>query len=93
MAEGVVANLKQGFSKLKDLYNKNQNVVDFFKKAGTVASTASTARDVVNLFLVPDPTPADIIRVTAEMAALFDPYGIAGTVAAFSYPLCTDIRV
>ncbi len=93
MAPGIVSKLKDGFTKLKDLYNKNQNVVDFFKKAGTVASTASTARDIVNLFLVPDPQPADIIRVTAEMAALFDPTGIAGTVAAFSYPICTDIRV
>jgi hypothetical protein len=93
LAPGIVTTLKESFAKLKDLYNKNQKVVDFFKKAGTVASTASTARDIVNLFLVPDPTPADIIRVTAEMVALFDPTGIAGTVAAFSYPVCTDIKV
>lgn len=36
LAPELVKDLKEGFTKLKDLYNKNKDVVDFFKKAAKV---------------------------------------------------------
>lgn len=36
-------------------------------------------------------TAADIIRLTAEIAAIADPTGIASTVAAYSHPKCSQI--
>jgi hypothetical protein len=89
----IVSQLKGKFADLKKLYDKNQDFVNFLKKAATVASTAVTAKDVLNLFQMSDPQPADIIRVCAEIAALVDPTGVAGVVAAYSYPLCSTIKV
>jgi len=34
---------------------------------------------------------ADIIRFSASLANFFDPTGVSGVVAAFSYPLCSEI--
>jgi hypothetical protein len=56
-----------------------------------VASTAVTAKDVINVLQMVKPDPADIIRMTAEIASLVDPTGVAGVVAAYSYPLCSTI--
>ena len=39
-----------------------------------------------------DLSPEDIVRVSAELAALADPTGVAGVVAAYSYPKCSKIR-
>lgn len=36
--------------------------------------------------------PADIIRLSASIANFFDPTGVSGVVAAFSYPLCSDLE-
>ena len=35
--------------------------------------------------------PADIIRFAASIANFFDPTGLSGVVAAYSYPLCSDV--
>jgi hypothetical protein len=39
------------------------------------------------------PQHADIIVVTAEIAALVDPSRIANVAAAYSYPFCSSIQV
>ncbi len=36
-------------------------------------------------------TEADIVRLTAEIASIADPTGIASTVAAYSHPKCSQI--
>lgn len=38
-----------------------------------------------------DYTVADYIRLSAEVAALADPTGIAGVVEKYSYPKCSQI--
>jgi hypothetical protein len=35
---------------------------------------------------------ADIVRMTAEIAALVDPTGIAGVIGAYSYRKCSTIN-
>lgn len=35
---------------------------------------------------------ADIVRMTAEFAALVDPTGVAGVVATYSYRKCSTIN-
>lgn len=36
-------------------------------------------------------TEADMVRISAQIAALVDPTGIASVIQAFSYPKCSDI--
>ena len=36
-------------------------------------------------------TEADMIRLSADIANIFDPTGIAGVVAKFSHPKCSEI--
>ena len=61
------------------------------KTAEELENAVSTAEGVVDGVedLVECETEADCIRVAAEVAALFDPTGIASTVAAYSHDICT----
>ena len=36
-------------------------------------------------------TPADYVRIIAEVASIFDPTGIFGVIAAYSHPKCSTI--
>lgn len=36
-------------------------------------------------------TPEDIVRVSAQIAGLVDPTGIADVIAAYAYPKCSKI--
>lgn len=58
-----------------------------------MANTAITARGVINVIQMSNPQPADVIRATAEIAALVDPTGVAGVAGAYSYPLCSAMKV
>jgi hypothetical protein len=91
LGTGLINKIKGKFGELQTLYNKNQDFVNFLNKAALVGSTASTSRDVLNFILSPNLTPADMIRITAEIVSLVDPTGVASVVAAYSYPLCSDI--
>lgn len=66
--------------------------MNFLKSAAKVASTAIAAKDVINVLQMSNQQPEDIIRVTAEIAALVDPTGIAGVVAAYTYPKCSEMK-
>lgn len=52
-----------------------------------IASDAESIKTVATEELLPE----DLARIAANIAALVDPTGIAGTVAAFTYPTCSDI--
>lgn len=60
--------------------------------AKKAVKTAGIAEDIIKIIQQPNPEPADIIRITAEIVSLFDPTGIASVVAAYSYPLCSKIE-
>lgn len=87
-----ISQLKGKFADLKVLYDKNKEFIQFLKNAATVAKTSIVAKDIITVFGYTDPLPADIIRVTAEIASLVDPTGVAGVVAAYTYPLCSSIK-
>lgn len=57
-----------------------------------MVKTAVVAKDIITVLGYTDAQPADIIRVTAEIASLVDPTGVAGVVAAYSFPLCSTIQ-
>jgi hypothetical protein len=78
---------------LKAIYNNNPTIVQYFKDAAAAVSTGIVAKDIIAVLGYSNPQPADVIRVTAEIASLVDPTGISGVVAAYSYPLCSTITV
>jgi hypothetical protein len=39
------------------------------------------------------PTDEDIVRLSATIASLADPTGVTGTVAAYTYPKCSALRL
>jgi len=59
-----------------------------------VVSKAKQTIDVVNELSTVNTgkiTAADIIRLSAQIAAIVDPTGIASTIENFSYPVCSEI--
>jgi hypothetical protein len=92
LGTGFVSKLKSQFADLQTLYKNSEEFITFLKNAAKVASTAIAAKDVINVLQMDNQQPADIIRVTAEIAALVDPTGLAGVVAAYSYPLCSEMK-
>lgn len=55
----------------------------------------SEAADDLDTMLAANPdklTDADILRMSAELAALVDPTGVSGVIASFSYPKCSAIQ-
>jgi hypothetical protein len=89
--------LRKQFKKLQELYKKNKAAIDKVKKAkkvgGKAYSTYKTGKNVNILAMNADSaTPEDIARVSAEIAALLDPTGVASTVAAYTYPTCDKIK-
>jgi hypothetical protein len=58
---------------------------------GTADTVISTTESVISgvADLVECETEADCIRLSAEVASLFDPTGISSTVAAYSHDICT----
>jgi len=64
--------------------------VDKGKKVADAADIAVDASEMAEA----DPdtiTAEDIVRISAAIAALVDPTGIAGTIAAYTYPKCSKI--
>jgi len=59
----------------------------------TMADSVAVANDAGELATAnPDTVTAeDITRITAAIAALADPTGISGAIAAYTYPKCSKI--
>ena len=58
---------------------------------GTADTVISTTESVISgvADLVECETEADCIRLSAEVASLFDPTGVSSTIAAYSHDICT----
>ena len=83
----MVSKAKKIKSKADAIKEKVDQVKDVVDKAQTIRDTASDIESI-------DPntvTAADIIKITAQIAGLADPTGIAGVVENFSCPLCSQI--
>lgn len=81
------------FTELADEIDKFRDDVDFMRalKNGEVTTVGGDVRTLFAIFedITGISEPADIIRIAAEVAAIFDPTGISGVVAAYSYPKCS----
>jgi hypothetical protein len=68
----------------------------FFDAVETAEEIYSVSGDALSLYEIFTndqelTEPADIVNVAASVASLFDPTGISGVIAAYSYPLCSDV--
>lgn len=77
---GDYKKLLKGFKAILKAYPKIKQDIEDGK------SKHLTAEELLGLDALTK--PADIVRVSTQIAALFDPTGIAGVIAAYSYPTC-----
>ena len=66
--------------------NKAKKAKEQYDNSVTVVETYDEVKQLGN-----EITEADIIRLSAQIAGLVDPTGIAGVVSAYSHPLCSRI--
>ncbi len=90
LSPGKLAQLKAQFDKLKAGVEKIKNIPRV-KKAITVAENLNRVRKGYNIAqtLNDAVTVEDRVRAAAQVAAILDPTGVAGTVAAYTYPKCS----
>lgn len=92
-----LASIKKSFTaskNMKKLVNKAKKIKRGVEKAHGYYEKAREVVAVADQVAHANPskmTAADIIRLTAEIAAIADPTGIASTVAAYSHPKCSQI--
>ena len=87
--------------KLKELYENMKKIVDTNEKVQKIVSQGQgkfpeveAGKSLAEILKAnPDNiTPEDMVRVAAQIAALIDPTGVAGVVAAYTYPKCSKIK-
>ncbi len=88
------AELKKKFETLKKLKDNSEKVQDLISKAQGKFPAVEAGKSVNDIFSANtnDVTPEDIVRVTAEIASLADPTGIADVVSAYTFPKCSKIN-
>lgn len=87
-----IQKIKELFTKVKNLYNKNEEVITFFKDMAKVGKGVSTAKNFIELMGMENAQPEDIVRIIAEAISLFDPTGVSSVVAAYTYPMCSKMK-
>ncbi len=104
---GKAATLTKKLTQLKDSIKANKNIAkvaeqakkfkklkengEKIKEAYDKAADAADALENVAALSEGTVTDADIVRVSAQVAALADPTGVASIVEAYSYPICSQI--
>lgn len=81
-----IADLKRRYQQLKKLYEAAKPAIDAAMLAQAAHGAATDAVELMDEEVV---TEADILRISAQIAGLVDPSGVADTVAAYSYPKCS----
>jgi hypothetical protein len=83
--------LKTAFKQLQD---KTKNARELAGKIATAKKAAAGTYGLAEMLSAnPDSvTDADIVRMSAELAAVVDPTGVAGVTAAYSYPKCSTLK-
>lgn len=91
---GKLAKIKEMFNTIKAVYEANKKVIDTTKTVITdvlKAKTAITAMSGLIDGAASDDTKwEDLLRNAALLASVFDPTGVAGVVAAYTYPKCSS---
>jgi hypothetical protein len=98
-SSGNFAEIKKKFDQAKEAWNKVKNnpqvkaAIDKASAAKEVYSdVAKKSKPFVDMATQDGLTAADMVRITAEMAAIVDSSGVSQTVAAYSYPKCSKVR-
>lgn len=81
-----LATLKQKYRALTEAYERAKPAME---AAFAAKSAAGAAINTVNLIDENNVTEEDIVRISAEIAAVADPTGVAGAVASYTYPTCS----
>ena len=73
--------------KTKKLKEKGEKIKEAYEKAADAADAVDQLEQIKDDNI----TEADIVRISASIAALADPTGIASTVEAYSHPKCSQL--
>ncbi len=73
---------------MKALYKANKAAIENGKALVDAAGKVATIASVGVALNDDDIVIEDIVRISAQIASLVDPTGIAGVVGAFTYPKC-----
>lgn len=85
---GKLAELRKKYNRLKELYKKERKAIENIRKAKDASDTSSNTDDLLTAD-AEDVSEEDIARVSAEIAALVDPTGVAGVAASYTYAVCS----
>lgn len=83
---GRLADLKRKYEQLKAMYKSAKPAIEVALAAKQAHGAAVNAVELIDSDVV---TEEDIIRISAEIVAIADPSGVADTVAAYTYPVCS----
>ena len=81
-----LAELKQKYKALVDAFEMAHDAFDLAQRSKGAYDARQNALELMDDEVV---TEEDIIRIAAEIAAIADPTGVASTVAAYTYPVCS----
>lgn len=78
-------------AKLKDAERKKKVISEAKSKLDKAEEVVETVSDALDNDY-DEMTAADYIRLAAEIADLMDPTGVAGAIAAYSFPKCSALH-
>jgi hypothetical protein len=83
--------IAEAVNKAKDFYEKNKKIIDKAKNGYEIAGKIQEMSEIAQKVGALDnqTTAEDVLRIAAETAALVDPSGVSGVIAAYSYAKCS----
>lgn len=87
------AELKSMYEKMKKIVEKNEKVQSLISAAQGKFPAVEAGKSTAEILKANsnDVTPEDMVRVSAQIAALVDPSGASDIVGAYTYPKCSKI--
>ena len=92
-----LSKLQEELAQLQSTYNKIKQIPEVqkaqkaFEAANQGYEIGTKGKELYDAAKNPDAIAEEIARKSAEYAAILDPTGIAGTVAAYTYPKCSKL--
>jgi len=90
-----LSTLRKKFADLQKAYKATQKFRDIKDKLSTAKDVYVSAKDLDTISSADASTVTneDIVRMSAQIAALADPSGIAGTISAYTYSKCSALKL
>ncbi|MFK8015709.1 MAG: DM9 repeat-containing protein [Gammaproteobacteria bacterium] len=88
-----LAKLRADFNRMKTAFDKVKRENPKIQLAAQAQDAANLGKDGYEIMGAAQnvTTEEDMVRLSAQIAALLDPTGVAGTVAAYTYPVCSKL--